>query len=153
TVIATTANYVAVQFGTDNTAAIATMVSTINGAVYPNGAHIVFPASVTNRYGFPVGATFNKPATIEGQGGNVSVDTGDYTKSGGTALAWWGTNNGQATFDGFLKFIPASAGSQMLSSVRFRDIWLDCRNGDQNQALFGLQLIDCPGFDVENFFV
>jgi hypothetical protein len=153
TVTATTTNYVAVQFGTDNTTAISTMTTTVNNATYPNGAVIVWPASVTNAYGFPVGATFNKPVAFQGSGGSVSTDTGDYTKAGGTRLAWWGTNNGQATFDGFIKIVPATTTSQLLNSVKFHDIWIDCRNGDQNQALFGLQLINCVGFDIENFFV
>jgi hypothetical protein len=42
---------------------------------------------------------------------------------------------------------------QSLKRVAFRHCWLDCRNGDQNEALFGLKLNSCHGFMLDDFFI
>ncbi len=150
--ITTTVSNAGIQVGTDNTAAINLMATTINGLTYP-GAVVNFPLTSTNRFGFPIGVTFNKPCTLIGIGGSVDIDFGDYTKAGGTALVWWGTNNGQTTFDGMIKFIPISgASAQPINSPSVRHLWIDGRNGDQNPALYGIQAFDCVGFDFEDIF-
>lgn len=152
TVIANTAIYVPVQFGTDNTTAITTLQTTINNLTFP-AAKVVFPQSATNRYAFPAGITFNKPVTLEGMGGGISTDEGDYTKAGGTCLAWWGTNNGQASFDGFIKILPITgATAQPINAPSLRHLWFDGRNGEQNQALYGTQIYSSVGYDVQDVY-
>lgn len=139
------------QFGTDNTSAITTMVNTINNTTFP-GAKIIFGRSTTNAYGFPIRAVFNKSVQIEGQGGGHTTDVGDYTRTGGTRLAWWGSSNdGGTNFGAFFEFSPT--GTQSLKRVAMRHCWLDCRNGDQNQILYGIKLASCHGFMLDDFFV
>jgi len=140
-----------VSFGTDNTAAITAMQNAINNAAFP-GARIVFPRSATNAYGFPTQVTFNKAVQIEGMGGGHTVDTGDYTRIGGTRLAWWGTSlDGGSLFKPFFEFSPT--GVQSLKRVSMRHIWLDCRNGDQNESIIGLKLASCHAFILHDFFI
>lgn len=138
------------QWGTDNTAAITAMVTAVNNSNY--GAKVLFGASETNAYGFPTRVVFNKPAQLEGFGGGHTADSGDYTRIGGTRLAWWGTSSdGGVDFGGFIEFSPT--GVQSLKRVSLRHLWLDCRNGDQNEALYGLKLFSCHGFMVEDFAI
>jgi hypothetical protein len=149
--ISTTVSAKGLSFGTDNTAAITAMVNQVNNATFP-GALIVFGNSKTNAYGFPTQVLFNKSCQIEGIGGGHTADTGDYTRIGGTRLAWWGTSlDGGVDFKPFFEFSPS--GVQSLKRVAMRHCWLDCRNGDQNEALIGLKLSSCHGFMVEDFFV
>lgn len=151
--ISTTGTARGLSFGTDNTAAITAMTTLVNvtNATFP-GVKIVFPQSTTNAYGFPTRVVFNKPVQIEGIGGGHTADTGDYTRIGGTRLAWWGTTfDGGVDFAAFFDVVPT--GVQSLKRVAFRHCWLDCRNGDQNQALIGLQLLSCHAFMLEDFFI
>lgn len=142
---------VSVTYGTDNTAAITTMVNTVNNAVYAS-PRIVFGESATNAYGFPASVVFNKTCQIEGVGGGHTADSGDYTKIGGTRLAWWGTSSdGGTAFQAFFTWSPT--GAQAIKHPAFRRCWLDCRNNDQNQALFGVKFASCHGFILEDFFV
>ncbi len=138
------------QWGTDNTAAITAMVTTVNNSNY--GAKVVFGSSSTNAYGFPTRVVFNKSAQLEGFGGGHTADSGDYTRIGGTRLAWWGaSSDGGVDFGGFIEFNPT--GAQSLKRVALRHLWLDCRNGDQNEALYGLKLFSCQGFMIEDFAI
>lgn len=148
--------YTCVQWGTDNTAAIAAMVSAINAQEYPcpkitwghNGL-----AGWTNAWGFPTRPVFNKPVWWEGIGGGHTADTGDYTKIGGTRWAWWGTSSdGGTNFGSFIEVSPS--GVQSIKRPRFSAGWIDCRNGDQNQALYGLKLASTHGAILDDgFFV
>jgi hypothetical protein len=147
----TVSGVVGLQFGTDNTAAITMMQSTVNNDPFP-GARIIFNNSATNSYGFPIKVLFNKNCQIEGIGGGHTTDSGDYTRIGGTRLAWWGTSYDSGTpFTPFITFTPS--GVQSLKHVALRRCWLDCRNGDQNQAVIGLKLASCHGFVLSDFFV
>lgn len=149
----TTVTAKGVGFGTDNTTAITNMTTKVNttNAAFP-GIKIIFGQSATNAYGFPVHVTFNKTVQIEGIGGGYTTDSGDYTRIGGTRLAWWGTSSDDgAAFGPFFECSPT--GVQALKRVAFRSCWIDCRNGDQNQALFGLKLASCHGFVLEDFFI
>lgn len=144
---------VGVSYGTDNTAAINAMQTLVNttNAAFP-GVKIMFPQSATNAYGFPIPVTFNKPVQIEGVGGGHTADTGDYTRIGGTRLAWWGaSSDGGTDFGGFITI--AANGVQALKHVALRHLWIDCRNNDQNQALYGLKLISCHGFELMDIFI
>jgi hypothetical protein len=147
----TTVSNKGTSFGTDNAAATTLMVSTVNNAVYP-GTHIFFGQSATNAYGFTSRVVFNKAAVIEGISNSWTTDSGDYTKAGGTRLAWWGTDSDGATgFGGFFEFNPT--GVQSLKGVSVRNLTIDCRNGDQNEALYGLKLYSCHGFNLHNLFI
>jgi hypothetical protein len=149
--ISTTVSAKGLSFGTDNGAAITLMQNTVNNATFP-GARILFGRSPTNAFGFPARVVFNKPAQIEGIGGGHTADTGDYTRIGGTRLAWWGTDSDSGVnYSAFFEFSPS--GVQSLKRVAFRSCWLDCRNGDQNEALFGLKLNSCHGFMLNDFFI
>jgi hypothetical protein len=149
--IATTVSAKGASFGTDNSAAITAMVNEINNATFP-GATIVFGRSRTNSYGFPSRVVFNKPAQIQGIGGGHTADSGDYTRLGGTRLAWWGTDSDSGVpYSAFFEFSPA--GAMSLKRVAMRSCWLDCRNGDQNEALFGLKLHSCHAFMLDDFFI
>lgn len=142
---------VMVQFGTDNSAAEALMVNTINNQPWA-GARVMFGRSETNRYGVSTNWLFTKNCQIEGIGGGHTADAGTWRTLGGTALAWWGSSSdGGTDFQAMITFRPT--GDQALKRVALRHIWLDCRNCDQNQALFGLELNSCHGHMLEDFYV
>jgi hypothetical protein len=142
---------VMVQFGTDNSAAEALMVSTINNQPWA-GARVFFGRSPTNRYGVRTNWVFNRTCQIEGIGGGHTADAGTWTTLGGTCLAWWGdSSDGGVDFQAMITFRPNTG--QALKRVAMRHIWLDCRNCDQNQALFGLELDSCQGHMLEDFYV
>jgi hypothetical protein len=145
--ITTTVSSKGLSFGTDNTAAITAMQNAVNNATFW-GARIVFGKSATNAYGFPTPVVFNKPVQIEGIGGGHTADAGDYTRLGGTR----GTDvDGGVAYGAFFEVAPA--GVMSLKRVAFRHCWLDCRNGDQNDALVGLRLRSCHAFVLEDFFI
>ena len=151
--ISTTVTNRGLQVGTDNTAAITAMVSTINSSTF--GAKVFFGTSKTNAYGFPIRVVLNKTAHIEGIGGGHTADSGDYTQIGGTRLAWWGDSaDGGVAFGSFWEFSPT--GVQAIKRPSMRNLWLDCRNGDQlgANAIIGLKLASCHGFMLsDGFFV
>lgn len=137
----TTVSGKGVQAGTDNTAAINNMVTFVNttSATYP-GILIDFGQSPTNAWGWPVRSVFTKQVTFQGIGGNYNIDSGDYTRTGGTRLAWWSdTEDGGVEFGAWITVEP-SAGPQAIIAPAFRQIWFDGRNGDQAQALIALKL-------------
>ncbi len=149
--ISTTVTSRGLQVGTDNTAAIALMTTAINTTSL-FGCQVYFGASETNAYGFPTPVVLTTQCQFTGIGSGYSTETGDYTRVGGTRLAWWGTtSDGGTNFGAFISFTPA--GGQSLKRVGLRQIWLDCRNGDQAQALIGLKLSSCQGFVLDELFV
>lgn len=140
-----------VSYGTDNSAAEALMVSTINGLTWA-GAKVVFGDSPTNRYGIQTALVFNKPCQIEGIGGGHTADAGDWKPIGGTCLAWWGSSSdGGTPFGAMITFVPT--GAQALKRVALRHIWLDCNNNGQNSILYGLKLVSCQGHMIEDFYI
>lgn len=150
---ATTVSSKGLQIGTDNTTACNLMVSTINALSYP-GSKILFPPSSTNRWACPVTLPFTQGVDLIGQASAVTQDFADYTKSGGTALVWWGTDNdGGTAFQGFVQWSAITANDRPLSGAAMHDIWIDCRNGDQNPCATAVRLVDAVGFDVRNVFV
>lgn len=149
--VGTTVSGKCLQWGTDNTTAITNLQNTVNNAAFP-GVQVIFGQSSTNSYGFPTPVVLNKPIQVLGIGGGHTADTGDYTRIGGTRLAWWASSSdGGTAFRGFWTVSPT--GVQSLKHVAFRSCWLDCRNGDQNQALYGLKLASCHGWALDDFFV
>lgn len=140
------------RVGTDNTAAIALMVSTINSSTLPGGI-VIFGNSATSSWGFPTRPDFTKPCIIQGIGRGYNHDQGNYvTDNGGTRLAWWGTtSDGGTAFGAFWTFRPTT--TQNLHGAGFRDCWIDGRNGDQAQALFGVKMASVNGFTWNSFFV
>lgn len=140
-----------VHYGTDNSAAEALMVSTINNLVW-SGARVQFGRGATNRYGVQTCWVFNKACQIEGLGGGHTADSGTWQTIGGTCLVWWGSSSdGGTPFQAMINFIPT--GAQNLKRVALRHIWLDCNNNGQNQALYGLKLVSCAGHMLEDFYV
>lgn len=153
TVTSSTTVEINVSFGTNNAAAITAMTTLVNttNAVFP-GVRIFFGPSETNAYWFTSPVVFNKPVQLEGIGGGHTADSGNYTRIGGTRLAWGGTTfDGGTNFGAFFTFVPT--GVQSLKRCAVRSLWLDCRNNNQNQALIGLKLSSCHGSIVEDFFV
>lgn len=151
--ISTTVTNRIASFGTDETTPIGnlnTLVNTTN-ALFP-GIRITFGQSPTNAYGFPVPVSVTKTMQIEGVGSGYTADTGDYSRIGGTRLAWWGTSvDGGVAFGAFWTISPT--GVQSIKRPAFRHCWLDCRNGDQNSALIGLKMASCQGWSLDEFFV
>lgn len=156
--ISTSVASVCLQFGTDNTNAIIALQGLVNTTKAPNtgsafpGVKVFFGQSLTNSYGFPITASFNGPIHIEGIGGAWNTDVGDYTRIGGTRLAWWGASqDGGVAFAPFLSVV--ATGSQTIIRPTLKHFWIDCRNGDQNQALIGLKMSSCHAAIVHDVFV
>lgn len=144
---------VSAAWGTDNTAAITAMMTAVNTtyAAFP-GIKISFGQSTTNAYGFPIPVLFNKPVQVEGIGGGYTSDTGDSTRVGGTRLAWHGaTSDGGTAFQAFITVAPT--GVQSLKRVAFRHLWIDCASNFQSQALIGLKLSSCQGYQIDDFYI
>jgi hypothetical protein len=140
-----------VHYGTDNSAAEALMVSTINGQVW-SGATVKFGRSSTNRYGFQTLWAFNKTVQLEGIGGGHTADSGVWQTIGGTCLVWWGSSSdGGTAFSAGITFVPT--GAQNLKRVAIRHLWMDCNNNGQNQLLYAVKLVSCAGHMLEDFYV
>lgn len=141
-----------VQWGADNTTAIGTMTTAINAQVY-GCPKITFggneSADWTNAWGIPVPIVFNKTVWLEGIGSWHTTDIGDYTKTGSTRLAWWGTSSDGGTAFGAM-IIIAPTGTQALKRPRLSELFLDGRNGNQNQALWLLKWTSCHGASLDN---
>lgn len=153
--ITTTVSGKGVQVGTDNTAAITAMMTYVNTtiAAFP-GATIEFGQSPTNAWGFPIPVVFNKSVNIIGLGGGFNVDAGDYTRQGGTRLAWWGTTaDGGVDFGAWWTFQPAGGATQPLTQPAFRRVWFDGRNCDQSSALFAVKFEGCASPIMDDTFI
>lgn len=143
-----------IQAGTDNTNAINALVTFVNTttATFP-GIKVKFGQSPTNSWGWPVRAAFTKPIYFEGIGGNFNVDDGDYTRTGGTRLAWWSdTEDGGTEFGPWMFVEPAVGSLQPIVNPSFTRIWFDGRNGDQAQALIGVKFAGCVQPILEDVF-
>lgn len=156
TVTATTSSTVNVQWGTDNAAAWALLATTLNANTYPK-PKVVFGGNAQSDWTGAAGMTapivLNKAPWFEGIGGGHTADVGDYRKIGGTRIAWWGTSSdGGTAFGAMITVSPT--GTQAIKRPQFTNLWLDCRNGDQNQALYGLKMSSVHGAMLDDgFFV
>lgn len=150
--ISTTVSNKIASFGTDNTTGITAMQTLVNttNAAFP-GVKIVFEQSLTNAYGFPTPVIFNKTFILQGIGAWWNTDNGDYTRTGGTRLAWWGTtSDGGVDFGAFFTAQPGAGATQALKTPKLIDCWLDGRNGDQNAALYGIRWAGVHGAVMNN---
>lgn len=151
---------ISVNYGTDNTAAITLMVSTINAQVYPQ-ADVFFgnyaqavptDPTWTGSYGWPIPAVFHKAVGLQGQRRGYTSDAGDANKIGGTRLAWWGTSSdGGTAFQAMIEMTSTDVFS--LKAPFIKDLSIDCRNNDQNQALYGIKIASAHGMFISNVFI
>lgn len=156
--VSTTVSAKALQIHTDDLTAWTNLINDINAYAYA-GAVVKIEApttgsTFTGRSGIS-GAlpTITKQVQIDGFGGSASTDIGDYSRAGGCCLVWVGTNNGN-TFGAVLTFAPpTSATGQGMKSPSIRHFWIDCRNGDQNQALKGISFQSCSNFELNDVFI
>lgn len=162
--IATTVSAKGLQVHTDDLTAWTNAITDINNSIFPgaiirmqtpNGATPFGVSGFTGRSGISSFLpTINKRIHIEGLGCAGTSDTGDYTKAGGTCIAYVGTSNAPTAFGAVLTIAPvAGATNQHLNGVNLKDFWIDCRNGDQNEALKGILLQSSFGHLIQNVFV
>ena len=147
----TTASAAGTSFGTDNATPIQ---NAINAAAAKKGGVVFFPVVNKGRYGVTTGLTITTSGVrLQGPATTFTSDIGDYTRSGGVSICWWGTTSGSFTSP-FLQISAVSgASNQALYGSVAEYITLDCRNGDQNEALIGLQLLSCKGAHWHDFYV
>lgn len=147
--VSTTVASKGLSLGTDDTAAWQNALNAAANAASP-GAVIIAPTTSTNRFMITSTLTVAKGGwTIQGIGRAHTSDIGDYTKSGGSWLCW----NGAASA-ALLSIQPvAGATNAALQAPLLRSMGFDCRNGDQNQALKGIELYSAHGFHFTDFFI
>lgn len=141
-----------VSYGTDNTVAIQ---NAINAAGNAGGGVVWFPVKTKGRYGITSMLTVTKQGVmLWGPSGSFTTDIGDYTKSGGAWICWWATTSGTFATGAIIQISAiAGAGNQALIGSQIEGLSFDCRNGDQNQALYGIQGISCHGPHWRDFFI
>lgn len=154
--ISTTVSSKAVQIHTDDLAAWTSFISDANGYA-KNGVDLQLPHLSTNRSGVSaVLPIIRKPMKVTGIGCSFSHDTGDYATEG-SCLVFCGASSVQGgvnNFSAFVTFDPTNgATGQALIGPVFQDFWIDCRNGDQDQALYGLEMRSCRGYELSRFFI
>lgn len=158
-VISTTVSAKGLQIHTDDLAAWTNLINDLNNSTYPGGVIQMRSAGpvtgFTNRSGVSsVLPTITKTVHFEGIGGGHNADIGDYTKAGGSCIAYVGTTAAPTAFGAFLTIAPTlGVTAQSLKQVILSHFWLDCRNGDGSAALKGLSLQSCSGFEIDDFFV
>lgn len=143
------------QVHTDDLAAWNQLVSDVNGYTSP-GARVIMPRFGTNRSGISAQInTITKQLSMDGIGTSYNHDTGDYTKGEGSVIAYAGTSpSTNGTFGAVLTFAPSSgATAQAMIGPFLKNFSVDCRNGDQNNALIGIDLRSCHGFFLDGIFV
>ena len=152
------------QIHTDDLTAWTNLITDVNAATYagaviaietPNGATPFGASGFTGRSGISSFLpTISKQVRISGFGGMFNSNIGDYTKGGGCCIAYAGTSNAPTAYGAVMTFAPvAGANNQNLKNVTLEHFWIDCRNGDQNQALKGLSLQSCFAWQLNDFFV
>jgi hypothetical protein len=158
--ISTTVSSVGLQVHTDDLPGWTSFITDLNTNTTYYGAIISMRAAwtasgFTNRSGISSFLpAIQKPIYFQGIGGGHTADTGDYTKVGGTCIAYAGTSSAPTAFGAVMSFIPAlGATAQSLKQVTLKNLWIDCRNGDQNEALKGFQFWSCTGADIADIFV
>ncbi len=157
--ITTTVSTKGLQIHTDDLTAWTNLITDLNSTTYP-GAIVQIRApwtatGFTGRSGISsVLPAINKQVHIVGYGGAGTSDIGDYTKDGGCGIAYVGTSSAPTAFGAVMTIAAvAGASNQHLDGVSITDFFIDCRNGDQNEALKGLSLQSSFGHRFTNFFV
>lgn len=158
--ISTTVSAKGLQWHTDDLTAWTNLINDVNASTFP-GAVIKMEGPMpavtgfTNRSGISgFLPTITKQVVFDGIAGSHTSDIGDYTKAGGSCIAYVGVTSGTSLTDAVMKIAPpVSASGQALKRVGLRHFWIDCRNGDQNEALKGISLQSCHMFDIDDVFV
>lgn len=157
--LSTTVTTKGLQVHTDDLPAWTNLISDLNNSTYAGGIiQIKAPwvaGAFTGRSGISSFLpTITKQVHIEGFGMAGTSDSGDYTKDGGCCIAYVGTSNAPTAFGAVLTIAPvAGATNQHIDGAVLRNFWIDCRNGDQNEALKGISLQSSFGHTIENVFV
>jgi len=157
----TTVTAAQVNFGTDDTTAIQSAINAgqtnwypIGGTNQQSGARIYFPAG---RYLVSSQLTVTGDnIMLFGDGPGFSEDFGNvfatnYAVDSASTLVWIGT----ASTTGILQAIPRQTlgtSGTPLNGFCLERLAFDCRNGDQNNGAFGVQLISCHGFRLSDIF-
>jgi hypothetical protein len=155
-----TASAKGLQIHTDDLPAWTNLINDLNNSVYPGGIIFMREAwtatGFTNRSGISsILPTINKTLQIFGIGGGHTADVGDYTKVGGTCIAYAGTtSDGGTPFSAVMTIQPTvGVSNQALKQVTLSHFWIDCRNGDGPAALKGIRMASCHGATIEDVFV
>ena len=162
--ISTTVTTKGLQVHTDDLTAWTNLISDINASTYPAAVIMMeTPAGAT-----PFGASgftgrsgisgflpaITKQVRISGLGGCFNSNSGNYWQQGGSCIAYVGTSNAPTAFGAVMTLAPtAGASNPNLKNAVLEHFWIDCRNGDQNQALKGLSLQSCFAWQLNDFFV
>lgn len=158
-VLTTTVATKGLQIHTDDLTAWTNLITDLNNSTYSGGIITIRSAwtatGFTNRSGISSFLpTINKQIRFDGIAGGHTSDIGDYTKVGGSCIAYVGTSNAPTAFGAVMTIAPvAGASNQNLKQVTLAHLWIDCRNGDQNEALKGLSMQSCFGFQLDDFYV
>jgi len=160
----TTVSAKGLQIHTDDLTAWTNLINDVNASPYPGAVIKMETPNAPTPFGVSTFTgrsgvsgflpTITKQVTIDGFGGSHNADAGDYTKVGGSCIAYVGTSVAPTAFGALMTIAPVvSATGAAIKHPRLSHFWLDCRNGDQNEALIGLSLQSCHGFIVEDFFI
>ncbi len=152
------------QIHTDDLTAWTNLITDVNAATYagaviaietPNGATPFGASGFTGRSGISSFLpTISKQVRISGFGGTFNSNIGDYTKGGGCCIAYAGTSNAPTAYGAVMTFAPvAGANNQSLKNIVLEHFWIDCRNGDQNEALKGISMQSCFAWQMNDIFV
>lgn len=156
----TTVSAKGLQIHTDDLPAWTNLITDLNNSVYPGGIILIRAAwtstGFTNRSGISgFLPAINKQIILEGIAGGHTADTGDYTKVGGSCLAYAGlTVDSGVPFGAMMTIVPTTGTTaQAIKQVSIQHFWFDCRNGDGNAALKALWLQSCHGWNLDDVFV
>ena len=152
------------QVHTDDLTAWTSLINDINNSTYqgavvkmqtPNGATPFGVSTFTGRSGISAFLpTITKQVIISGYGSNFNANAGNYYQTGGSCIAYVGTSNASTPFGAVMTFAPtAGASNPNLKNVVLEHFWIDCRNGDQNQALKGISMQSCFAWQMNDIFI
>jgi len=148
-----TVSSIITSFGTDDTTAVQ---NAINAAQTAGGGIVWFGGGTTHRFGVTSTITVTgNGVQLWGPSGAHTSDIGDYTKSGSAWLCWW-AGSAPTTFTNgiLLQAAPVQGASNpALTGFGVSGLSFDCRNGDQNGALIGVQILSAHGFFMRDFYV
>jgi hypothetical protein len=155
-----TASAKGLQIHTDDLQSWTNLITDLNNSVYPGGIIFMREAwtatGFTNRSGISsILPVINKTLQIFGIGGGHTADVGDYTKIGGTCIAYAGTtSDGGVPFSAVMTIQPTvGLTAQALKQVTLSHFWIDCRNGDGPAALKAFAMKSCHGWTLDDVFV
>lgn len=141
------------SFGTDNTTAIQNAITAAGTA---GGGIVWFPITNKGRYGITSTLTVSKPGIqLWGPASSFSTDIGDYTRSGGAWICWWAGTAPTSFTNGIMVAVAPVQGASnpALTGFGIQGLSLDCRNGDQNGALIGLQILSGHAFFLRDWLI